>query len=166
MKKRYTKKQIIESINYWKKQLRAENYKKLNEETSKELNRQQAADDEDQLANVEETRVGEHFLKFIKAVRDKNISSDYARKKYNPQQAIGAALAMIALGFTYRSESVGSDGNKEFYAKCFNNLVQEIRRQDYSAAQSLVYIVDHLTEFDAEYYEQRFSTMVDPEVYE
>ena len=169
MKKRHTRKQICEAIAYWQKQLRAGNYKKLNEETSKELNRQQAADDEDQLANVEETRVGEHFLKFIKAVRDKNITGDYVRndnkKKYNPEQAIGAALAMIALGFTYRSESVGG-GNKEFYAKCFNNLVQEIRRQDYSAARSLVYIVDHLTEFDAEYYEQRFSTMVDPEVYE
>lgn len=155
-------------INYWAHML---DRCSLNEETSKELNRQQAADDEDQLANVEETRVGEHFLKFIKAVRDKNITGDYVRndnkKKYNPQQAIGAALAMIALGFTYRSDSVGgsADSNKEFYAKCFNNLVQEIRRQDYSAAQSLVYIVDHLTEFDAEYYEQRFSTVVDPEVY-
>lgn len=31
MKKRYTKKQIIESIKYWKKQLRTENYKKLDE---------------------------------------------------------------------------------------------------------------------------------------
>jgi len=31
MKKQYTKKQIVEAINYWKKQLRAGNYKKLNE---------------------------------------------------------------------------------------------------------------------------------------
>ena len=71
MKKQYTRKQIQEAISYWKKQ--------LNEETSKELNRQQATDDEDQLANVEETRVGEHFLKFIKAVRNKNITGDYVR---------------------------------------------------------------------------------------
>ena len=31
MKKKYTKKQILESIKYWQKQLRAGNYKKLNE---------------------------------------------------------------------------------------------------------------------------------------
>lgn len=31
MKKRYTKRQILESIKYWQKQLRAGNYKKLNE---------------------------------------------------------------------------------------------------------------------------------------
>lgn len=31
MKKRYTKKQITEAIAYWKKQLRAGNYKKVNE---------------------------------------------------------------------------------------------------------------------------------------
>lgn len=33
MKKRYTRKQIVESIKYWQKQLRAGNYKKLNEST-------------------------------------------------------------------------------------------------------------------------------------
>ena len=31
MKKRYTKKQIQEAINYWEKQLRTGNYKKVNE---------------------------------------------------------------------------------------------------------------------------------------
>ena len=31
MKKQYTRKQIVEAIAYWKKQLRAGNYKKLNE---------------------------------------------------------------------------------------------------------------------------------------
>lgn len=31
MKKQYTRKQIFEAIAYWKKQLRAGNYKKLNE---------------------------------------------------------------------------------------------------------------------------------------
>ena len=31
MKKQYTRKQIVESINYWKKQLKAGNYKKLDE---------------------------------------------------------------------------------------------------------------------------------------
>ena len=34
MKKRYTKKQICEAIAYWKKQLRAGNYKKINESNS------------------------------------------------------------------------------------------------------------------------------------
>ena len=34
MKKQYTKKQIVEAINYWKKQLRAGNYRKLDEELS------------------------------------------------------------------------------------------------------------------------------------
>ena len=33
MKKRYTKKQIMESIKYWQKQLKAGNYKKLNEDS-------------------------------------------------------------------------------------------------------------------------------------
>ena len=31
MKKQYTRKQIVEAINYWKKQIRLGNYKKLNE---------------------------------------------------------------------------------------------------------------------------------------
>ena len=31
MKKRYTKKQIQEAINYWEKQLKLGNYKKVNE---------------------------------------------------------------------------------------------------------------------------------------
>ena len=31
MKKQYTRKQIVESINYWKKQLKAGNYRKVNE---------------------------------------------------------------------------------------------------------------------------------------
>ena len=31
MKKKYTKKQITEAISYWQKQLRAGNYKKVNE---------------------------------------------------------------------------------------------------------------------------------------
>ena len=31
MKKKYTKKQIVEAINYWKKQIRLGNYRKLNE---------------------------------------------------------------------------------------------------------------------------------------
>ena len=31
MKKKYTKKQITEAIAYWEKQLRAGNYKKVNE---------------------------------------------------------------------------------------------------------------------------------------
>lgn len=31
MKKRYTRKQIVEAINYWKKQIRLGNYKRLNE---------------------------------------------------------------------------------------------------------------------------------------
>lgn len=34
MKKTYTKKQIQEAIDYWKKQLNAGNYLKLNESTS------------------------------------------------------------------------------------------------------------------------------------
>lgn len=34
MKKRYTRKQIVEAINYWKKQLRVGNYKKLNEDAN------------------------------------------------------------------------------------------------------------------------------------
>ena len=33
MKKKYTKKQIMESIKYWQKQLKLGNYKKLNEST-------------------------------------------------------------------------------------------------------------------------------------
>jgi len=37
MKKQYTKKQIVEAINYWKKQLRAGNYKKLNENVDSNL---------------------------------------------------------------------------------------------------------------------------------
>lgn len=32
MKKKYTKKQILESIKYWQKQLKLGNYKKLNED--------------------------------------------------------------------------------------------------------------------------------------
>jgi hypothetical protein len=31
MKKQYTRKQIVEAINYWKKQIRLGNYKSLNE---------------------------------------------------------------------------------------------------------------------------------------
>ena len=34
MKKKYTRKQILESIKYWQKQLRAGNYKKLNESSA------------------------------------------------------------------------------------------------------------------------------------
>ena len=38
MKKRYTKKQIEESIKYWQKQLNSKNYKKLNESLRKSYN--------------------------------------------------------------------------------------------------------------------------------
>ena len=54
MKNKYTRKQIVESINYWKKQLRAGNYKKMNESAAPSTVIVPKEDDQQQTAAFEE----------------------------------------------------------------------------------------------------------------
>lgn len=84
MKHKYTKKQIVEAINYWKKQLELGNYKKVNESSSEFK----------KIDDIVEYLAGKKDLKWIKVFKFQRI---------NAKQSEGGE----------EIETVGSDGNKE-----------------------------------------------------
>lgn len=84
MKHKYTKKQIVEAIKYWEKQIKLGNYRKLNESSSEFK----------KIDDIVEYLAGKKDLKWTKV---------YKFQRINARQSEGGE----------EIETVGSDGNKE-----------------------------------------------------
>ena len=110
MKKKYTRKQILESIKYWKKQLKTGNYRKLNE------------------SQLNEGKIADFFGKLFKTkkflARQEELERAAAEaefEKQHPLVTVAKKLNALDTEFSFRFTNVTVDHaryNNEYKADC------------------------------------------------